>query len=548
MQFAGNNAVNKIMTEISGHMVKALKATINPVDSANYDQKQQLLTRLSENKLPLTKTLISYIEVLLFICAFPPDKKILAMAEQEMLRITAFLKNSKKSNTALFTNSGLPFTPYVSRFSYDCVQWLMNHPGCKIRINQFEDGSFELNDVLKMTLPALERSETTAGLDNTTLLKTLSVKKQNQLRFLIKEIGKLDKQPGITDHFFDGLGIQIEIIPKNRYFSRVYNRLVNPEVFFHREILRKFDYVRLFNTKITAPVNLTSKQKKKTILVVKNAMALKDRETDPVTYMDENSFRLYELERGITVAFYGMLPQRQMPLESYVGYTLFKNGFPAVYGGGWVFGRRSHFGINIFETFRGGESGYMMCQLLRVFRQVFKIEYFEIEPYQFGLDNAEGIESGAFWFYYRYGFRPLDKKLLKIANGEFVKIAKPKHYRSPEKILVKFTESNMALNLGKKIPVGVYDISNKVIRMIRVQYHGDREKAEAGCVIKFTEKTGLNASLSEHEAQVLKEVAMWAEALKINERKKLDLFVQMVKIKPADLYRYQQLLLQFFNE
>ncbi|MEP7255318.1 MAG: hypothetical protein ABI666_06050 [Ferruginibacter sp.] len=536
------------MTEISGHMVKALKATVNRFDSASHEQKRQLLARLSENKLPLNKTLISYFEVLLFICAFPPDKKILAKAEQQLLRITSFLKNFKKNNTALFTNSGMPFTAYVSRFSYDCVQWLMNHPDCKTSINQFEDGIFELNDVLKITLPALEKSETTAGLDNVALLETLSVKKENQLYFLIKEIGKLDKRPGVTDHFFDGLGIQIETIPKNKLFSRVNNRLPNPKVFFHREILRKFDYVHLFNKKIAAPVNLSATQKEKNILVVKNAMALKDRETDPVTYMDENTFRFYELDRGIAVAIYGMLPQRQMPLESYVGYTLFKNGFPAVYGGGWVFGRRSDFGINIFETFRGGESGYMMCQLLRVFRQVFQIDYFEIEPYQFGLDNPEGIESGAFWFYYRYGFRPLEKKLLKIANGEFAKTAGYKHYRTPEKTLIKFTQSNMVFNLGKKIPVGVYDISNKVIRMIRVQYHGDRGKAEAECVIKFTEKTGLNTSLNEHETHVLKEVAMWAEALKINERKKLDLFIQMVKIKPADLYGYQQLLLQFFNE
>ena len=122
-------------------------------------------------------------------------------------------------------------------------------------------------------------------------------------------------------------------------------------------------------------------------------MVLTGRETDTSTYMDENSFRLFELERGISVAIYGMTPERQLPLESYVGYTLFKNGFPAAYGGAWVFGERSLFGINVFEQFRGGESGFILCQLLRVYRQAFNVNYFEVEPYQFGLDNPEGNEG-----------------------------------------------------------------------------------------------------------------------------------------------------------
>lgn len=96
--------------------------------------------------------------------------------------------------------------------------------------------------------------------------------------------------------------------------------------------------------------------------------------------MDERSFSLYELERGVTVAIYGMIPERQLPLESYVGFTLFKNGLPAAYGGAWIFGEYANFGINIFESFRGGESGYMMCQLLRVYKQVFNISFLKSKP------------------------------------------------------------------------------------------------------------------------------------------------------------------------
>lgn len=156
-------------------------------------------------------------------------------------------------------------------------------------------------------------------------------------------------------------------------------------------------------------------------------MALTDRETDPITYMDTNQVWLYEMNRGISIAIYGMYPDRQLPLQSYIGYTLFKNGIPAAYGGAWLFGKRADFGINIFEPFRGGESGYIMCELLRLYRSVFNISYFEVEPYQYGLDNPDGIATGAFWFYYRFGFRPLSKELAKIAAAEYSKISTDKN-------------------------------------------------------------------------------------------------------------------------
>ena len=35
---------------------------------------------------------------------------------------------------------------------------------------------------------------------------------------------------------------------------------------------------------------------------------------------------------------------------------------------------------------------------------------FVVEPSQFGGTNKEGLLSGAFWFYYRLGFRPIDPR------------------------------------------------------------------------------------------------------------------------------------------
>ncbi len=509
-------------------------------------QKLQCLKQLSGMNLPGNKLLLSYYDALLFNCAYPSDEKQLRITERELLRISGYLKRKNKGLNKIFENTGLPYTKGISTFSYDCLRWLLTHPNCKTEINSYEDATFALNEVLKLTLPSIERSETTAGLNNTELLARLKVKPRNQLSFLITELSKLDDMPYIKDHLFEELGLYVDIFPKDKFFSRSFNRISISKKYFHQNLIKLFDHEGLLKQKLPAPVCMTNVQRKECILIIKNSMALMDRETDPTTFIQEHSIRLYELERGISIAVYGMIPSRQLPLDSYVGYTLFKNGFPAAYGGGWVFGECAFFGINIFETFRGGESGYMMCQLLRVYRQVFNVDYFEVEPYQFGLDNPEGIASGAFWFYYRYGFRPLDKKLLKISNEEYKKIRNTKTYRTSKKVLVQFTESNIALKLGKGVPVKSPDIATKVSQMISSKYNGNRLIAEQDCVLKFKNKTGFKTPFNKDEKQVLLEVALWCEAFEISEKNKLDIMMQMIKTKPVDLYKYQKLLLKFF--
>ena len=248
-------------------------------------------------------------------------------------------------------------------------------------------------------------------------------------------------------------------------------------MFFQNQILKKFDHLEIIHRQLPSAKFLDETQKIDLISTIKKSLLLTLRETDPSTYMDETSLRFFELERGISIAIYGMQANRQLPLQSYIGYTLFKNGFPAAYGGSWIFGRAAMFGLNIFECFRGGESGYIMCQLLRVYKQVFKIEYFEVEPYQYGLDNPDGIKSGAFWFYHRYGFRPVNLKLNILANREKAKIKANPQYRSSSITLLRFTESNIALHLDGPIPLKYLVVTKKITEMIASEFYGNRSKA-----------------------------------------------------------------------
>jgi hypothetical protein len=286
--------------------------------------------------------------------------------------------------------------------------------------------------------------------------------------------------------------------------------------------------------------------KEQLVKVIKYAMSLTEREIDPATYLQEDSMRYLVLERGLTMAIYGMYPERQLPLETYMGFTIFKNGLPVSYGGMWVFGKRAKVGFNVFEPYRGGESGYLLCQLLRVYKQFFHISYFEVEPFQFGADNDDAIASGAFWFYYRFGFRPVDQEIFEQAELEQQKIKSRKNYRSSAKTLIGFTGCNIALNLGNSIPADVIQISTQVLNCIKEDWKNNYQLARKQAVESFCKRVQLNNSnLSAIEIKIIEDLALWAMAIQITGKQKLQLLKQMVFKTTTDIYAYQQLLRKF---
>jgi hypothetical protein len=406
----------------------------------------------------------------------------------------------------------------------------------------FEDGGLNLNTILGITLPALERDETTAGLQNDELLEALQVHDKDRIQFLLNEFSKLDNTLRVKDFLWEALKMWISIEPDDQKFSRPFNKLSDSNIFYQKEIIKKFDHLTLITTKLPPSEKLNRTQLEEVSSVIKKSLLLSMRETDPSTYMDLSTLRYYSLEQGISIALYGMKSERQLPLQSYIGYTLFKNTYPVAYGGSWIFGKTAQFGLNIFEAFRGGESGYMMCQLLRTYSQVFNIHYFEIDPYQFGRDNPDGIRSGAFWFYYRYGFRPVDKDLAQLAEKEFIKIKSKPAYRTNEKILLKFTESHIALRLEALNPIPYSVISRKVSQLIRKRFKGNRIEAVEVSVQEFKLKMGIKVHYKKNELSALTDIALMAAAMNMNDTNQLKILNRMIKLKPIDPYLYNHLL------
>jgi len=66
-----------------------------------------------------------------------------------------------------------------------------------------------------------------------------------------------------------------------------------------------------------------------------------------------------------------------------------------------------------------------------------------VDPYQVGLQNDEALDSGAFWFYRKLGFRPLEEAAAHLAAREEERMARTPGYRSSRRTLEKLAHSYM---------------------------------------------------------------------------------------------------------
>lgn len=520
--------------------LKLLRQCVNRFDAGSDALRLSCLRAGAKTDLKVGKKLVEYHDLLLFMLAHPASAQQQLLAEGELKRLSTFLKKSRQKER-LPENSGLPHGHIHTRFSHDMLCWLHNNK-FNLSSDAVSGNSHLLSDLLKLTLPSSERELCTYGFNDAELLEALRIRSKEHLVFLLQQFEKLNDTPLTKDYFFEQLELDVTVSGRDQTFSRGYNRFLTTSVFYHNELVKRFDHRQLLNTALPTPVDLQANETDALIATVKKSLVLTARETDPATYLLPQSLRYYALERGIAIAIYGMTENRQLPFESYVGYTLFKNGFPAAYGGAWVFGRRALFGMNIFESFRGGESGYMMCQLLRVYRQAFKISSFEIEPYQFGKDNPDGIASGAFWFYYRFGFRPLDRQLEKLAAKEHAKISAGKGYQSSYQTLERFTDSFICLELETTRQPKVSELSAKITACIARHFAGNHAKAELQSRAEL-----LAVGNIKQTGNALGEYALLWRALQLKEERATQLIAALVNAKPYDLYAYQALLLEFFE-
>ena len=158
-----------------------------------------------------------------------------------------------------------------------------------------------------------------------------------------------------------------------------------------------------------------------------------------MSYPNHDEIYWCDLGQGVALAVIGIARDQRLTLETNTGYLLFANGVPIGYGGVTPLFRQANTGINIFDPFRGGEAAYLWTQMLRAFHTLYGSRRFVINAYQFG--------AGAFWFYYRLGFRPAQQHVRALAAREATRMASDRRYRSDVRTLKALATGDLYLDL-----------------------------------------------------------------------------------------------------
>lgn len=493
--------------------LKQLKSLVFLFDKTANDTKAILLNELILIVPKKKDAFIQLHHILLCMMAYPSNEKLLRQVE----KTTSLLLEQLSEPTSLqekLIGTGLLHSSIECNFTYQKIQHIVKYFPNQVSIHSVSSNSETQIAVLKQILPNVEYSKIHAGEKDlkSRISEFHSSKQQTELEWLLQTIEQSGTDVKIQAFLYNQLGVFIQWKVSSEKDSVSFLRGSDFPTYFHTAPLdRKTSLQDIIKQKLPAPTKLSLKEKKQLIHSAKMTLFYLYRETEPFTNANEDDITVFQLDKGISIALFGSINNKRYSLESYIGYLVLKNNIPVSYGGGWIFGERSQFGINILESFRGGESSLIICELLRVYHQYFNATRFVVKPYQFGLHNPEAIQTGAFWFYYKLGFRPENADLRALAKKEEEEKLKNPKYKSKASTLRKYTKSNIALTLSEKTypDFDAEVLSQRITSFINSNFDSNREKAMQHCFKQLKDALDINTkSWKEEDMNYAKQLSV----------------------------------------
>ena len=330
--------------------------------------------------------------------------------------------------------SGIAGTGLSTNFSYDVVRSLADRYPIRIDWEDYQHPD-RLGPVLARAIPLAGED---AAVEPLVVWRRLFESVKGTIRWLTDRV---DPQT------YDLLEIPVRWELGDSNASRSRTRLPRKEIYYHRRPFLKRSEVSL-ETEFAAPkiaVNPIDRARKILDLVL-DTSAVRYRELWGFTHPDEAHVYHADFGRGVEMYFWGVPPEWRLPLRAYHGGMFFKNGVPIGYVEGLSLFERMEVGFNLYYTFREGETAWLYAQVLKLFRERLGVTCFSVDPYQLGAENEEAIESGAFWFYRKLGFRTTSQEIANLVAREEARIAANPGYRTAPATLRRLAQAPLIYN------------------------------------------------------------------------------------------------------
>ncbi len=441
--------------------LQRLRAVRNAYGAPDEREKRLLLRQLRTMRLATCAELQALHEDLLFICAFPGTPATRSLARRMLAVTAARLLRLPRTQQARADDSGMAGSTTRHVFPYPLVRWLSQVAPMEVEVDWRNlDDPTRLDTLVGLLLGNAEREGFESGEFATRDWIRLARRAgaTTDLAWLVKGATAMSGAALWREAEWDGAEVPVAWQLRDSRWSATRNVVAGIPLAC-RSGMRKpaADAVAEIGRPLHAIERLSRPRARQVIASARAALAARCREVNAMTYPNVDEVWWCDLGEGAALAVIGIVPEQRLTLEANTGYLLFANGVPIGYGGVTPLFRQANTGINIFDPYRGGEAAFLWTQMLRAFRTLYGCDRFIINAYQFGAGNAEAIQSGAFWFYYRLGFRPGGAATRGLAAREAARMAADRGYRSDTKTLRALATGDLYLDMPGFVTADHFD-------------------------------------------------------------------------------------------
>jgi len=455
----------------ASQLLSQLDAAKSRFDPGHAAIVAKLLGEISRLQLTDPRQLIRFHECLLFLRAFPHATSQVARVERLLDTFHQRVDTLRDANADMsvfddFDTSGIAGTAMQDTLSFDVAEWLASRNPKNAGIawdDYWEDYQAERarGSTWPRFIPLLEEDADVEANIPWPVWLDAARGRQQPLAWLLSRFTQLPLSARQKAELYDSLRLPIRWRLENLKLSRTRHWNTPRRFYFHDVSLIPRSEVSL-SRELAQPApkleRLSLAAGEAVMHDIREIMVVRYRELYGTTLGDPSSVVRADLGRGVVMHFWGLPSDRRLPLRAYLaGYTL-KNGVPINYIEAIGLCEWIEVGFNTFYTYRQGETAWIYAQALRCLRALTAATCISIYPYQIGQNNEEAIDSGAFWFYRKLGFRPGRTDLQALCEREEVRIAANAQYRTPPRTLRRLAEAHMFYDLSAE-QLGVDPVS-----------------------------------------------------------------------------------------
>ena len=475
-------------------LLKQLARIAFDFSAAAARSKAALLRSLHSSEIMVADRLQTYHDLLCFVRAYPQDRIQLEFAESELRRfgdrIRLYKMRSRDHQAEKLENSGIAETTLIHPYSLDLATMLVKWYRGKLEIdwNNYDDNeSGSISALLPLCVlwqenDILDNDLTLEARDWLTRARTGA--KGTELATILNLLAHSRLPRAISRYLYESGDLPIRWQLGSATASRTLCRLPYRKPFYQTTaLLGRTADLRAELRRPPAPLRrLSGSDAERYVRCVNETLAVRVRELFCITGANPGEVYVCEPGRSVQIAIFGSNPDIRLPLEANFGAMLVRNDLPIGYGVGAVLFDRVEIAINIFPAFRGGESAFVIEQFFKLFYHHFGSRVFLVRSRQMGDGDDEPIQSGAFWFYNKLGFRPVRAEIRALAERERTRIAADPEYRCSVRTLKRLSKSDVVMTANPEqmndfTELSLVNLGYRVTNLVASKYDNNRDRA-----------------------------------------------------------------------